>query len=117
MYKRQDLNNFPNSAFALAECKKQLEAEERIKSSKRVYEQKVANSELVKQLEKQNRSLQEQISLLKEESERQKQQLAHIAAKEAEDKKAFHRERIFNWISFGVATLLSVVALIVAIVK
>lgn len=43
-----DLNNLPNSAFALSECKKQLEAEEQIKSEKRIYEQKVANSELAK---------------------------------------------------------------------
>ena len=112
-----DLNNLPNSAFALSECKKQLEAEEQIKSEKRIYEQKVANSELAKQLERQNQSLQEQNSLLKEENERQKQQLMHMAEKEAEDKKVFQRERIFNWITFGVATLLSVVALIVAIVK
>lgn len=110
-------NNLPNSAFAFVEGEKNIEAEERRQSEKRIYEQKVANSELVKHLEKQNQSLQEQNSLLKEENERQKQQLVHMAEKEAEDKKAFQMGRMFNWISFGVATILSVVALVVAIVK
>lgn len=112
-----ELNNLPNSAFALAECKKQLEAEEQIKSEKRIYEQKVANSELAKQLEKQNQFLQEQNSLLNKENERQKQQIKHMAEKESEWRKSSKKAQIYNWLAYGTTTLLSVVAIIIAIVK
>ena len=112
-----DLNNLSNSAFALSECKKQLEAEEQIKSEKRIYEQKVANSELAKQLERQNEISQEQNILLKEENERQKQQIKYMSEKESEWRKSSKKAKIYNWLAYGTATLLSVVAIIIAIVK
>lgn len=110
-------NNNLNSARAVVENNKQIEAEERSQSEKRIYEQKVANSELVKQLERQNEISQEQNILLKEENERQKQQIKYMAEKESEWRKSSKKAKIYNWLAYGTATLLSVVAIIIAIVK
>ena len=70
-----DNNDILNSAFALAECKERIEEMERKQSAQRISEYMAANAGLVQQLELQNKTLREQVELLKEENERQKQQL------------------------------------------
>lgn len=70
-----DNNDILNSAFALAECKERIEEMERMQSARRISEYMAANAGLVQQLELQNKTLREQVELLKEENERQKQQL------------------------------------------
>ena len=67
-------------------------------------------------IQRQNELLMEQIELLRQENERQKAQLATAEAAEIEAKKAAKCSRIFGWVSFGVATAISIAALIVSII-
>lgn len=67
-------------------------------------------------IQRQNELLMEQIELLRQENERQKAQLATAEAAEIEAKKAAKRSRIFGWVSFCVATAISIAALIVSII-
>lgn len=73
--------------------------------------------ELLDQTREQNALLMNQIALMKEENERQKIQV--IEAKEAEkDAKAeAKKSKTFARVSFGVATAISIAALVVSIVK
>ena len=54
---------------------------------------------------------------LKEENERQKQQLLQSQKNEELARKEAKSSKIFSYISFGVATVLSIIALVVAIIK
>lgn len=112
-----DNNDILNSAFALAECKERIEEMERKQSAQRISEYMAANAGLVQQLELQNKTLREQVELLKEENERQKQQLLQSQKNEELARKEAKSSKIFSYISFGVATVLSIIALIVAIIK
>lgn len=112
-----DNNDILSSAFALAECKERIEEMERKQSAQRISEYMAANAGLVQQLELQNKTLREQVELLKEENERQKQQLLQSQKNEELARKEAKSSKIFSYISFGVATVLSIIALIVAIIK
>lgn len=71
--------------------------------------------ELVDTIKAQNEILSKQVDLLKEENERQKKQIdAAQAAEEQARKEAVH-SRIFNWITFGITTAISIAALIISI--
>ena len=68
---------------------------------------------LVIGLQEQNRILQSQIDEAKKDSEKAKE-MARMANEDA--KKESKKARIFSWVSFGVATAISVVALVVSII-
>lgn len=67
-------------------------------------------STLIDNIQEQNDILREQVELLTEENERQKAQLEEAKAEA-------RKSKIFAWISFGVATIISLAALVVSIVK
>lgn len=112
-------NNFdqPCSAYAMAERERHRKEEEQRQSALRIHEQQLANETIVRQLVTQNGTLREQVDLLKEENERQKQQLLQSQKNEELARKEAKSSKIFSYISFGVATVLSIIALVVAIIK
>ena len=67
-------------------------------------------------IQRQNELLMEQVELLRQENELQKEQLVAAECAEAEAKKAARHSKIFGWVSFGVATAISIAALIVSII-
>lgn len=71
---------------------------------------------LVEETQSQNKILLEQVSLLKEENERQKSQVEEAKVAEAQAKKEALHSKVFGWVSFGVATAISVAALVVSII-
>ncbi len=73
-------------------------------------------NELVNVIKKQNNILLKQVALLTEENNRQKEctKLAKEAEKQAQREKL--RARVFNWVTFGVTTAISLVSLIISIV-
>ena len=72
--------------------------------------------ELIDTIKAQNEILSKQVDLLIEENERQKGQVA--AAKESEEqaRKEALRSRAFNWVTFGITTVISIAALLISIV-
>ena len=72
--------------------------------------------ELIDTIKAQNEILSKQVDLLIEENERQKGQVD--AAKESEEqaRKETLRARVFNWVTFGITTVISIAALIISIV-
>ena len=70
-----DFDNVLNSAAAFVEYKEKIEKMERMQSEKRVNEFSAASAGLVQQLEIQNKILDEQVDLLKEENERKSNSL------------------------------------------
>ena len=73
--------------------------------------------ELLNQTKEQNDLLMNQVALMKEENERQKKQIEEAKVAEKEAKAEARKSKIFGWISFGVATVISIAALVVSIVK
>ena len=73
--------------------------------------------ELLDQTREQNALLMNQIALMKEENERQKAQIEEVKIAEKEAKAEARKSKIFGWISFVVATAISIAALVVSIVK
>ena len=73
--------------------------------------------ELLDQTREQNTLLMNQIALMKEENERQQTQVTEAKKAEKEAKAEARKSKIFGWISFGVATAISIAALVVSIVK
>ena len=73
--------------------------------------------ELLDQTRGQNALLMNQIALMKEENERQKKQIEEAKVAEKEAKAEAKKSKKFAWISFGVATVISLAALVVSIVK
>ena len=73
--------------------------------------------ELLDQTREQNTLLMNQVALMKEENERQKAQIEEAKVAEKEAKAEARKSKIFGWISFGVATAVSIAALVVSIVK
>lgn len=71
--------------------------------------------ELVDTIKAQNEILSKQVELLKEENERQKEQIDAAQAAEAQAHKEAIRSRIFNWVTFGITTVISIAALIISI--
>lgn len=71
--------------------------------------------ELVDTIKVQNEILSKQVELLKEENERQKEQVEAAKATEEEARKEARRSRVFNWVTFGITTAISVAALIISI--
>lgn len=73
-------------------------------------------NELVNVIKNQNKILLKQVALLTEENNRQKEctKLAKEAEKQAQREEL--RSRVFNWVTFGVATAISLVSLIISIV-
>ena len=71
---------------------------------------------LVQETQEQNKILLEQVNLLKEENERQKKQVEEARAAEAKAKKEALHSKVFGWVSFGVATAISIAALVVSII-
>lgn len=74
-------------------------------------------STLIDNIDEQNDILREQVKLLTEENERQKAQIEEVKIAEKEAKAEARKSKIFGWISFGVATAISIAALVVSIVK
>ena len=72
---------------------------------------------LVEETQEQNKILLEQVNLLKEENERQKKQVEEARAAEAQARKEALHSKVFGWVSFGVATAISIAALIVSIIS
>ena len=73
--------------------------------------------ELLDQTREQNTLLMNQVALMKEENERQQTQVTEAKEAEKEAKAEARKSKIFGWISFGVATAISIAALVVSIVK
>ena len=73
--------------------------------------------ELLDQTREQNALLTNQIALMKEENKRQQIQVTEAKEAEKEAKAEARKSKIFGWISFGVATAISIAALVVSIVK
>ena len=71
---------------------------------------------LVEETQSQNKILLEQVNLLKEENERQKSQVEEAKAAEAQAKKEALHSKVFGWVSFGIATAISIAALVVSII-
>lgn len=72
--------------------------------------------ELVDTIKAQNEILSKQVDLLVEENERQKDQIATVEAAEEQARKEALHSRVFNWVTFGVTTAISIAALIISIV-
>lgn len=72
--------------------------------------------ELVDTIKAQNEILSKQVDLLVEENERQKVQIATVEETEKQARKEALHSRVFNWVTFGVTTALSIAALIISIV-
>ena len=72
--------------------------------------------ELVETIKAQNEILTKQVDLLKEENERQKGQIDAAQAAEEQTRKETLRSRVFNWVTFGITTVISIAALIMSIV-
>ena len=103
-----------NSAYALSQVneamKKEQKQKERAEFERDVKVQQLANKPLVEALQEQNR-------LLKEENERQKEQVRIAEINERLAKIEAKKSKIFAWITFGVSTIIAIVALIVSIIK
>lgn len=72
--------------------------------------------ELVDTIKAQNEILSKQVDLLVEENERQKVQIATVEETEKQARKEALHSRVFNWVTFGVTTTISIAALIISIV-
>ncbi len=72
--------------------------------------------ELVDTIKAQNEILSKQVDLLVEENERQKAQIATVEETEKQARKEALHSRVFNWVTFGVTTAISIAALIISIV-
>lgn len=114
----------PNSAYSLSLIKDQLaKTQEDMEQAEKLRIEK-QNAPIVEQLQQIAKKTQEQNMillnhniLLQEENERQKQQLIKAEESEKTTKKEARRSKIFAYISFVVATVISIISLIVAIVK
>ena len=73
--------------------------------------------ELLNQTKEQNDLLMNQVALMEEENERQKTQIEEAKIAEKEAKAEAKKSKTFARVSFGVATAISIVALVVSIVK
>lgn len=71
--------------------------------------------ELVDTIKAQNEILSKQVDLLKEENERQKEQVDTAKEAEKQARKEALRSRVFNWVTFGITTVISIAALIISI--
>lgn len=71
--------------------------------------------ELVDTIKAQNEILSKQVDLLVEENERQKAQIATVEETEKQARKEALHSRVFNWVTFGVTTAISIAALIISI--
>lgn len=71
--------------------------------------------ELVETIKAQNEILSKQVDLLVEENERQKAQIATVEETEKQARKEALHSRVFNWVTFGVTTAISIAALIISI--
>ena len=123
-----DFNKIHSAASVMASHIEQMQEfarkQEEIENSRRFLEQMVATSptatplkELVETIQEQNSILLGQLELLKEENERQKEQIEESKLVEKQAKKEARNARVFAWLTFGVATLLSLAALIVSIIS
>lgn len=74
-------------------------------------------SELLANSNEQNRLLTEQNRLLQEENERQKQQLIETQKEKEQAQKSARRARVFSWVTFGVATAISIASLLISLFK
>ena len=72
--------------------------------------------ELVDTIKAQNEILSKQVDLLVDENERQKAQIATVEETEKQARKEALHSRVFNWVTFGVSTAISIAALIISIV-
>ena len=129
----QEALNSSNSAYALGVkieedrrvvMQHQKIADEQNNFFKRTVEDVVVRNHMIDQLQElldqtreQNALLMNQIALMKEENERQKAQIEEVKIAEKEAKAEARKSKIFGWISFGVATAISIAALVVSIVK
>lgn len=68
-------------------------------------------------LQEENRLQKEQNMLLIEENERQKKQVEDAKVAETQAKKEARHSKVFGWVSFGVATVISIAALVVSIIS
>lgn len=71
--------------------------------------------ELIDTIKAQNDILSKQADLLKEENERQKEQINAARASEEQARKEAAHSRVFNWITFSITTAISIAALIISI--
>ena len=129
----QETLNSINSAYALgvrieedrrAVMQHQKMVDEQNNFLKRTVEDVVVRNPMIDQLQElldqtreQNTLLMNQIALMKEENERQQTQVTEAKKAEKEAKAEARKSKIFGWISFGVATAISIAALVVSIVK
>ena len=129
----QEALNSINSAYALGVkieedrrvvMQHQKIADEQNNFFKRTVEDVVVRNPMIDQLQElldqtreQNALLMNQIALMKEENERQKAQIEEVKVAEKEAKAEARKSKIFGWISFGVATVISIAALVVSIIS
>ena len=129
----QEALNSINSAYALgvkieedrrAVMQHQKMVDEQNDFFKRTVEDVVVRNPMIDQLQElldqtreQNALLMNQIALMKEENERQKTQIEEAKVAEKEAKAEARKSKIFGWISFGVATVISIAALVVSIIS
>ena len=129
----QEALNSINSAYALgvkieedrrAVIQHQKMVDEQNNFFKRTVEDVVVRNPMIDQLQElldqtreQNTLLMNQVTLMKEENERQKAQIEEVKVAEKEAKAEARKSKIFGWISFGVATVISIAALVVSIIS
>ena len=129
----QEALNSINSAYALgvkieedrrAVMQHQKTVDEQNYFFKRTVEDVVVRNPMIDQLQElldqtreQNTLLMNQVAFMKEENERQQTQVTEAKEAEKEAKAEARKSKIFGWISFGVATAISIAALVVSIVK
>ena len=129
----QEALNSINSAYALgvkieedrrAIMQHQKMVDEQNNFLKRTVEDVVVRNPMIDQLQdlldqtrEQNTLLMNQVALMKEENERQNTQIEEAKVAEKEAKAEARKSKIFGWISFSVATAISIAALVVSIVK
>ena len=115
-------------ALDSAKEKERIEEEKRIEKNmspivnqlqQLVSKTQVQNKILAEQnqfLQEENRLQKEQNMLLIEENERQKKQVEDAKVAETQAKKEALHSKVFGWVSFGIATAISIAALVVSII-
>ena len=77
----------------------------------------ISLQQLVSETQNQNRILSEQVSLLRQENDLQKQRIEEAKEAEKEAKKEAKTARFFSWLSFGVSTLIALASLVISVFK
>lgn len=105
-----------NSAYQLAQLEKEMEHEVQNKEIEEIRKENRQNAPIIEQLRRLSEQTQQQNQLLREENQRQQKQIIQAQENEMRAIKREKKNKIFSWLTFSVATVISVASLVVAII-